>query len=306
VLFRSIETGAQEAALELWCRVFGVNRPYFERYFQVDPWYRTGDCLGAWDGDALVSAVHVCRRPLRHEGETLWCGSIANVATLPEYRARGLSRELLSQSIDRMEAEGMDFSILFTGRFGHYAPLGWEHVRIPTAVLTLSGDAAGDEPWPAAGPDEVELDACRRLYESVNDRPVAQERPEPYFRGWVGWSWGQWKVEVLRRDDGYLVLGRPGKAEEPARVVELGGTPAARAALLAEAAVRARQRGADRLAIALPPSGDAGEYAGLGAVAVCRGGGTMLRNVRLAEEQYREIAGLYESGRAVWWSSDGL
>jgi predicted N-acetyltransferase YhbS len=304
--FDVVRPADQEAALNLWCRVFGVNRPYFERYFQVDPWYQPGDCLGAWDGESLVSAVHVCRRPLRYEGETLWCGSIANVATLSEYRARGLSRELLRQSVERMEAEGMDFSILFTGRFGHYAPLGWEHVPVPTALLTLSGDLPGHEQWPAAGPGEAELDACCRLYESVNDRPLAQERPEPYFRGWVGWSWGQWKVEALRRGDGYLVLGRPGKPEEPARVVELCGGPKARAALLVEASERAWQRGAVRLATALPASGDTAEYAGLGAVKVTRGGPVMLRNVRLPEARYREIVRLYESGRAVWWASDGL
>src|SRR3982751_5878395 len=102
-------------ALELWDIAFTPGRAYFERYFRDDPWYQEGDCVGAFEGERLVSAVHLCRRPLEWAGRTVWCGAIANVATHPDFRRLGLSRDLLRLTTQRMETEGMDFSMLFTG-----------------------------------------------------------------------------------------------------------------------------------------------------------------------------------------------
>jgi GNAT superfamily N-acetyltransferase len=326
--FRPIERGDHPAALALWYTVFPAAPGYFERYFAVDPWYQSGDCLGAWAGDMLVSAVHVCRRPLEWQGGTLWCGAIANVATLSEYRNRGLSRELLRRAVQRMEEQQIDFSMLFTGIVGHYAPLGWEYVPTPGAVITLSaqalrgglGPSNRSDPSDPSDPSDVSdmsdpstalapadaLPRCMTLYEQCGRRPLALRRPEAYFRGWVGWSLGYGKTEVIVRDDGYAVLRLPEKPEEPVRLIELrsAGVDAERE-LLNEAARRAHRPGITRLALdALPSSKALTEAPGM--VEITSGGGMMLRNVGMEEPAFREVAGLYRTGAAAWWEADGF
>lgn len=301
-VFRPLTPADQEAALALWDQVFKPGRGYFERYFNDDPWYRQGDSFGAWDGEQLVSAVHVCRRPLEWAGQTVWCGAIANVATREEYRRRGLSRELLRLAVDRMEATGMDFSMLFTGTFHHYAALGWEQVLVPQATVTLA-------PAPDAEP-EIKADggSPEELYWQCPPTPLLLQRPERYFRGWVGWNWEQWQARVLAHPDhGYAALRLPTEASRPARLLEWRAMdPESEQALLRAAARAALRAGQERLTLPLPYFGGAPALALLGAAEIGTAGDMMLRNVRLSEADYAEIKRLYATGDATWWPADGF
>ncbi|MGC8834987.1 MAG: GNAT family N-acetyltransferase, partial [Armatimonadota bacterium] len=81
-----------EEAIRLWIKVFGWDgRSYFENYYYHDPWYASDCSLATYVNGAMVSAVHICRRPVRVNGETVWMGGIANVVTLEQYRRRGFS-----------------------------------------------------------------------------------------------------------------------------------------------------------------------------------------------------------------------
>ncbi len=106
---------------------------YFERYFLSTalPYYQEGDKLGARsDNNSLVSVVHLRRIILKSSNnETFLSGVVSNVATLAEFRNRGVSRELLTQTIDKMEHEGFDLCMLGTGCSRHYLLLDWKPVR---------------------------------------------------------------------------------------------------------------------------------------------------------------------------------
>ncbi|HTE20047.1 MAG TPA: GNAT family N-acetyltransferase, partial [Armatimonadota bacterium] len=297
--YAPITPGERDEAHALWTSVFGAPLGYFQRYFDVDPWYREGDSFGARVEGRLVSAVHLCRRPVEWKGRTLWCGAIANVATYPEYRRQGLSRELLRLTIARMEETGMDFSMLFTGTHAHYAPLGWEQVHTPVATVTLSVEAA----QPTTVPEPARVDEAHlRLYSST-PRPLQLSRPEPYFNGWTGWSWTHWNAQGLLNDShGYAVLRIPEEAEHPARLMEWAAADAeSERELLLEAAHIARARGKERLQLeALPAHGSAAALRELGTVQVDTTGGMMLCNGTLPDADYWEVVRLYASGEAVW------
>jgi predicted N-acetyltransferase YhbS len=303
---RPIQPGEYPLALDLWDLAFTPGRSYFERYYRDDPWYQEGDSLGAFDGERLVSAVHVCRRPLEWAGRTLWCGAIANVATHPDYRRQGLSRDLLRLAIRRMEATGLDFSMLFTGQYGHYAALGWEQVVTPRASVTLAD--------PAPIPSGLAVEAAvygpaAELYWKTPPRPLLLHRPEQYFRGWVEWEWRQRRSRLLWNDEaGYAVLGFPEGAGKGAELVEwfpMDGE--AEVALLRGAAALARQEGRAMLRLAaLPYYGGAALLQELGEAAVEQAPSMMLRNLRLAPEEYAELTRLYQSGDAACWPSDGF
>ncbi|MDF2846130.1 MAG: family N-acetyltransferase [Oerskovia sp.] len=77
---------------------------------------------------------------------TLTVGGVANVASAPDQRGRGLVRLALAEAVEQMHAAGMDASLLFTGTPGVYRPSGWETFEVPvTRGLLLPDGAARPE-----------------------------------------------------------------------------------------------------------------------------------------------------------------
>lgn len=302
---RGVETAEQPEALALWYEVFAPGEGYFERYFAADPWYRAGDCLGAWDGGRLVSAVHVCRRPLEWDGETIWCGAIANVGTVPEYRCQGLSRQLLGMAIERMEGEGFDFSMLFTGRHGHYAALGWEVVPTPNLTLHLSREGIN-----VFGAEIHEM--VRKDWVSLADlwlksaRRLRLQRTPAYAAGWCSWEWRTrgGRVFVLP-ERGYVVLSESKSDGETLSIEEMAADNAVtELRLVRHAAALARAIGRSKLRMPAPHQATLANLAGEGVVKTSISRHMMLRNVGLEGNRYRELTETYETGAANWWPSD--
>jgi GNAT superfamily N-acetyltransferase len=330
-VLRPIHPDQHEEAIRLWVAVWGEDaREYFRRYFYADPWYQPGACFGAWMDGRLVSCVHLCTRAVEWRGGTLLCGGVANVATLPEYRRRGLSRALLLRVVDRMREAGCDFSLLFTGTHGHYAPLGWKQVRVPTPTIVLAPDlnAPALEAHPAVpDPDVV------RLYAQAPRPPLLLHRGAPpgpsgtgmhYFRDWVGWRWRKSRAEMLLLPErGYVVLAPPPTAEaatasptwrneEPRPTLEVlewrAVDAAAELLLLGAAGSWALRRGVARLRLpSLPHLAAPTELEALGSVDhSLTTDYAMLRNVRMAETEYARVLHTIAAGKAAWWPGDGF
>lgn len=302
--YRVVTAADQSAAFPLWYEVFGDGPGFFERYF-VDPWYREGDCFGAWDGDRLVSAVHVCRRPLEWEGETLWCAAIANVATFPEYRCQGHSRRLLRMAIKLMERDRLDFSMLFTRNFGHYSALGWE--QVPNSTLTLHLRREEEAVFSTDIPEMVRKDwaALTDLWLNTQ-RPLNLLRTPDYSAGWCGFEWRKrgGRVFVLA-ERGYAVLSEP-KSDGEALIVQEWAADSVETEirLMRHAASLARAVGRSKVRLtklALSPSEALAE---VGHVEAGNSDYMMLRNVAMEQERYRALVQAYASGTANWWPSD--
>lgn len=328
-IYRPVHPDEYEEALTLWETVFGGgSRDYFRRYFEADPWYQAGDCLGAWLDDRLVSCVHVCPRMLEWRGSTIRCGGIANVATLQEYRGKGLSRALLAQSLDLMWETECGFSLLFTGRHRHYAALGWEQVSTPRTVLTIRD--APSHPRLERFPAEVDEEIIR-LYDHSPRPPLLVDRSAPaswdgtekrYFEQWVGWRWQNSGAEMLRLPErGYLVLKSPRMpeveapsageqtSEPPLEVLEWRAVDAkAEAVLLRAAAVYAWEQGKRQVALPCRPYLAEEElFAEIGEVGLCESAGFgMLRNIGLPDTEFEEIRKQYEAGNCAWFAADGF
>ncbi len=285
--------------------IFETAPGYFERYYEGDPFYQPGDTLGAWDDDNLVSAVHLCRRPVVWEGGSLLCGGIANVATLPEFRRQGLSRRLLAEVVAKMEQENFDFSLLGTGVPDHYAALGWAAMNAPRAVLTLHPQASSTTHLLKPLMDEAGLDETYRKF----PRPLQFHRPRFYFDRWVCWNWDQENARRLAvSNGGYTTLVIP---DDAAQIPFLSEWRAADAAseltLLQAAAGEARNQGQTALGLeGMPQHLTLGALEELGTVAVSRDDGSMLRRINLPQAVYDEVKEAYQSGRAVWWPGDGF
>jgi predicted N-acetyltransferase YhbS len=114
-----------ENLLPLWTEVFDKPAEVFTGVWAACPPERRHTFLARTESRPVAS-VQLYVLPLRTEaGEREWVGCIANVATLPDYRKRGLAGQLIEHAIARMEAVGCGWSYLFTGVPDFYARYGW-------------------------------------------------------------------------------------------------------------------------------------------------------------------------------------
>ncbi|HZO88793.1 MAG TPA: GNAT family N-acetyltransferase [Chthonomonadaceae bacterium] len=271
VEFRAIREDEREACLDLWCTVWpGDTRNYFRRYFYGDiEWLPYYTQVAVADGK-LVSAVQICRRVVACREFKLTMGGIANVATLPEYRGKGFNTECLRRALAVMEADAMDFSLLFTGINGYYARLGYATLPWNGVQGTIRADFRPRPTRctvrPAADGD---LPAIRAIYDAYNrTRPIAVQRYEAYWRDWLGIAPGRVPetLHVAVAPDGAVCgyvwydIHQPrdseGQKEPQARITELGVSgeslsapekPDVTAALLEAISARFLQEGIRRL-----------------------------------------------------------
>ncbi|RLE76530.1 MAG: hypothetical protein DRJ56_04015 [Thermoprotei archaeon] len=121
-------------------RCYRHSRDYFPtRYPHV--WRRDtirwGDRLVARVGGKIVSHVGIFPLTLVVEKARIRVGGIGGVATLQEYRGRGLMTALMNRAIEKMREEGYSMSILWGDRqrYGHF---GYETVgRLFKFTLSL-------------------------------------------------------------------------------------------------------------------------------------------------------------------------
>ena len=186
---RAVRAEERQECLNLWCTVWpGAGSPaYFRRYFYGDvEWLPYYTQVGVLDGK-IVSAVQICKRIVACGEARLTMGGIANVATLPEYRGRGYNTECLKSAIGVMEADAMDFSLLFTGIHEYYARQGFETI----AQAWLSGVIRS-----GFTPRGVKVEVRRALAADLNGiqmcyneynrhRPIAVQRAPAYWRDWM-------------------------------------------------------------------------------------------------------------------------
>ena len=186
---RALRDDEREECLALWRTVWpGDNDAYFRRYFEGDVEWLPYYTQVAVEAGHIVSAVHICKRTVACGEFRLQMGGIANVATLPDYRGKGLNSACLQAAIGIMEADAIDFSLLFTGINGYYAKQGFSTVSRTRARGAIKADIALDPRGPTVRPARPEdRDALFAVYAEYNpDRPIAVQRSPAYWRDWIG------------------------------------------------------------------------------------------------------------------------
>jgi GNAT superfamily N-acetyltransferase/L-amino acid N-acyltransferase YncA len=191
---RSLREDEREDCLDLWCTVWPGegSRAYFTRYFSGDIDWLPDYTQVAEVGGRIVSAVHICRRVVACGDLQLTMGGIANVATAPEFRGEGYSTACLRRAIAVMEADALDFSLLFTGINPFYAREGfvdWPRERQRGAIRAdFTPRLSGLRVRPATNAD---LSAIQEIYAAYNrTRPIAVQRSAAYWRDWIEFAPG--------------------------------------------------------------------------------------------------------------------
>lgn len=130
VAIRRIRPDEYKAALELWNIVFpedahGYSAYYFEK--RTKPEY----ILAAFDGNRMVADLHAIPYPLRFGKAVKNCAMVAGVATLPEYRHRGIAGALIRTVHAELRGSGVAAAVLkpdvdFYAQFG-YLPFAYHN-----------------------------------------------------------------------------------------------------------------------------------------------------------------------------------
>ena len=137
-----------------------------ERVFRDDPYAGMAYAKADWNvlvytGDILAANIEIVEHTVTVGGQPLRVGGIGGVATLPEYRGRGLASRGMSAAVKFMRDElGLEYGLLITSarRITLYEGMGWQVVSAPayfdqpsgkiqnegiTMSLTMTG-----KPWP--------------------------------------------------------------------------------------------------------------------------------------------------------------
>lgn len=140
---------------DLWRRAF--DAPLMVPVHETDAG-RLGRTVVAVDAGRVLASVYWVPREIgAPDGGTLLAGGVANVASAPEARGRGLVRGALAVAVEQMTAAGADVSLLFTGTPDVYRSSGWETFDVPVLRgaprLAPDADARGGD-----APDEGSRD----------------------------------------------------------------------------------------------------------------------------------------------------
>jgi predicted N-acetyltransferase YhbS len=204
--------------LDVLAAVFAdTQRAWFEAGRCDPPYPQSVGFIARADG-RIVSHVELLDMPVRYGEAIVHVAAVSGVATLPEWRGRGLASTLMEQAIAEMAARDMPLSLLLTGSQAFYERLGWSDWPPPGCAIGWA-----DAPEMAAHlstPAQVSVAAYRpgdlpemmALYERFNaSRPGALVRPERYWRSLlVRWLEateypGQRNAVYVARREGRLV-----------------------------------------------------------------------------------------------------
>ena len=119
----------KEQVKALWKSVLTIVKNSLKLYFRLR--YKTEVNVAIQSGDEVISALQMLPYPMTFSGQTVQTSYISGACTHPDFRSKGVMRELLSQSFARMLRNGVHFSTLIPAEpwlFDYYARMGYASV----------------------------------------------------------------------------------------------------------------------------------------------------------------------------------
>lgn len=119
----------KEQVKALWKLCFEDSEEFVEMYFKLR--YKNEVNVAIQSGDEVISALQMLPYPMTFCGEMIQTSYISGACTHPDFRSKGVMRELLSQSFARMLRNGIQFSTLIPAEpwlFDYYKRMGYATV----------------------------------------------------------------------------------------------------------------------------------------------------------------------------------
>lgn len=197
----------------------------------------------------IVAGALIVDKKMRLGQSVLRCGGIADVATDPDWRHRGLGRRMMDHSIEFMTRQRYDVSLLF-GIEDYYHKFGYRPAGCESHLTLALSDAghAGAGPLKASAIKRSDLPEVARLRASTDRNvPVTFDRPLAYWQH----LWPRIRTaRVIRDPRGKLLAAWQGHvAEGVYEVREVVAEPRVEvmSAVIAHCSHFAQRDGADRI-----------------------------------------------------------
>ena len=100
----------REKVKKLWKLCFNDNDECVDMYFNLR--YNSEVNVAIESGDEVIAALQMLPYPITFHGNSVPTAYISGACTHPDYRSRGVMRELLSQAFGRMYRNNITFTTL--------------------------------------------------------------------------------------------------------------------------------------------------------------------------------------------------
>jgi len=178
------------------------DRSFFARYNEHDRAFRDELCLVARNNGRIVSTVQIFDRRVRLMGHEVAMGGIGSVYTLKDCRQRGIASELMKLSLQIMEREAFEVSLLFAERLKFYSGFGWESVQRQFTAISSADSIRAESTVELLGfQAERDLEEVSRVHESYSGRfdgTVVRDRD--YWMGNLAYAGNPSEIFMVARD----------------------------------------------------------------------------------------------------------
>ena len=221
----------KEQVKSLWKLCFDDSEAFIELYFRLR--YNNEVNLAIQSGEEVIAALQMLPYPMTFCNKIVPTSYISGACTHPDYRAKGVMRELLSQSFARMLRNGVLFSTLIPAEpwlFGYYAKTGY------TPAFRISH----------------KVDYYQYLTGKLSERACClQHTPTDFKVVLADLALTQNTVLIARKDNRVTGIAVVYKHDDSSYINELfADNEAVRAQLLYRAGLR---NGTERIILQLPP-----------------------------------------------------
>ena len=100
----------REKVRKLWKLCFSDSKEFVDMYFHLR--YNSEVNVAIESGDEVIAALQMLPYPMTFCGSEVPTAYVSGACTHPDYRSRGVMRELLSQAFGRMYRNDVAFSTL--------------------------------------------------------------------------------------------------------------------------------------------------------------------------------------------------
>lgn len=116
----------KEKVRKLWKLCFHDSPAFTDLYFQMR--YNNEVNIAIQSGDLVIAALQMLPYPMTYCGKTIATSYVSGACTHPDFRNKGVMRELLAESFGKMHQKGILLSTLIPAEpwlFDYYAQSGY-------------------------------------------------------------------------------------------------------------------------------------------------------------------------------------